>query len=144
MQKSVRLYLFLAAATAVGCLSQILFLTFAPAAILPPLDLMWIIVVSLAALVLEHYTGGTESRCWFLVPVFGALNFALLPWASGLLCGMALLKFAVVGAVAFTVLTGLFALLADRLASGKYNKLAPLLTAFTLFLALQGTMGMLL
>ena len=64
--------------------------------------------------------------------------------AAGLLSGEGLLRFALVGCVAATVLAFLFTAICDRLASGSAGKVAPLLSAGVLFLAVQGCAGMFL
>lgn len=144
MNKCDRLFTILAVVTALDCLIHVLYNAFAPAAHLPALSLLWICGVSLVALVLDHYLAPGAKRCWPLVPVFGLVIFAVMPYCAGLLGGMALVRFAVTGAVAFTVLTGLYTIAADRLAAGKSNPLAPAVTGFLLFLAVQGCMGMVL
>lgn len=144
MKKSFRLFTILAIVTALACLAHVLYNAFAPQAILPAMDLMWICAVSLVALVIDHYAAPNGDRCWPLVPVFGLVIFAAMPYFAGLLGGMELVKFAVTGAVTFTVLTGLYTIAADRLAAGKSNPAAPVVTGFLLFLAAQGCMGMVL
>lgn len=144
MNKSYRLFTILAVVTALACLGHVLYNAFAPAAQLPALDLMWICALSLLTLVIDHYAAPNAERCWPLVPVFGLVIFAAMPYCAGLLGGMELVKFAVTGAVSFTVLTGLYTIAADRLAAGKSNPVAPVVTGFLLFLAVQGCMGMIL
>ncbi len=142
MKKELTLYFLLPLVTAAACFMELLLDAFAPAAILPHRDLMWIVVVTLITLVLERYLGGGAKRCWPLVAAYGLLSFSLLPWACGFLWGWALLRFALTGGVAFTVLTALYTILTDRLSATKATPLAPALAGFLLFLALQGTMGM--
>lgn len=144
MQKSYRLFTILAVVTALACLGHVLYNAFAPQATLPAMDLMWICAVSLAALVIDHYAAPNGLRCWPLVPVFGLVIFAAMPYCAGLLGGMELVRFAVTGAISFTVLTALYSIAADRLAAGKSNPAAPVVTGFLLFLAVQGCMGMVL
>lgn len=145
MKNTCRLNTFLAAVTGVVLLWYLAMDAFAPAAILPPLNLMVVSGLCLAALVLEAYTGPrVTARNWPAVILLSAATFALLPLAAGLLSGEALLRFALVGCVTATVLTFLFTALCDRLASGPAGKAAPLLTAGVLFLALQGCSGLFL
>ena len=144
MQKSYRLFTILSIVTALACLAHVLYNAFAPQAMLPAMDLMWICAVSLVALVIDHYAAPNAERCWPLVPVFGLVIFGALPYFAGLLGGLELVKFAVTGAVAFTVLTALYSIAADRLAAGKSSKAAPVVTGLLLFLAVQGCMGMVL
>ena len=136
MKNTYRLNTFLAVVAGLVFLGYLAEQAFAPAAILPPLDLMLISAISLVALVLERYSGPrTEERNWLVLSV---VTFALLPLAAGLLTGQALLRFALVGCAAFLVLTFLFTAICDRLASGTASKIAPLLSAGILFLAVQG------
>ena len=139
MKNTCRLPIFLAAVTGLVLLWYLVMDAFAPAAILPPLDVMLVSGISLVALVLECYSGPrTESRNWALVAVLNAATFALLPLAAGL----ALVRFALVGCLVSTVLTFLFTAICDRLASGPAGKAAPLLCAVVLFLAVQGCSGL--
>ena len=104
MKNTCRLPIFLAAVTGLVLLWYLVMDAFAPAAILPPLDVMLVSGISLVALVLECYSGPrTESRNWALVAVLNAATFALLPLAAGLLTGQALVRFALVGCLVSTV-----------------------------------------
>ena len=145
MKNSYRLNTFLAVVTGLVSLVMMLYRTFSPAAILPPLDILMLSGISLAALVLEHYLGGTaKKRHWLGMAVFSALTFALLPLAAGLLSGIAALKFAAVGCAVFLALAFLFTSVCDRLATGNASPVAPLLSAGILFLAVQAFASMLL
>ena len=57
MKQIERFNVFLAVVTGLVLLWMVVLRAFAPAAILPKLDLMLICAVTLAALVLEYYTG---------------------------------------------------------------------------------------
>ena len=57
MKNAYRLNTFLAAVTGLAFLGYLLIQTYAPAAILPPVDLMLVSGLSLLALVLESYSG---------------------------------------------------------------------------------------
>lgn len=145
MKQIERFNVFLAVVTGLVLLWMVVLRAFAPAAILPKLDLMLICAVTLAALVLEYYTGPrVTQRNWLAVLLLNAATFALLPLAAGLLSGEGLLRFALAGCVAATVLAFLFTAICDRLASGSAGKVAPLLSAGVLFLAVQGCAGMFL
>ncbi|WP_297241955.1 hypothetical protein [uncultured Flavonifractor sp.] len=139
MKNAYRLNTFLAAVTGLVFLGYLLIQTYAPAAILPPVDLMLVSGLSLLALVLESYSGPrVERRVWPVVALLGGVTFALLPLAAGLVALQELLRFTVVSCVAFLVLTFLFTAICERLASGPAGRLAPLLSAGVLFLAVQG------
>ena len=139
MKNTYRLNTFLAVVTGLVFLGYLLVQTYAPAAILPPVDLMLVCGISLLALVLERYSGPrVERRSWLAVLLLSAATFALLPMAAGLMAGQDLLRFALVSCAAFLVLTFLFTAICERLASGPAGKIAPLLSAGVLFLAVQG------
>ena len=139
MKNTYRLNTFLAAVASLVFLGYLAEHAFAPAAILPPLDLMLVSGISLVALILEHYSGKpVEGRCWPVTALLSALTFVLLPLAAGLMSGQELLRFALVSWAAFMVLTFLFTAICQRLASSPASKIAPLLSAGVLFLAVQG------
>ena len=139
MKNTYRLNTFLAVVAGLVFLGYLAEHAFAPAAILPPLDLMLVSGISLVALILEHYSGKpVEGRCWPVTALLSALTFVLLPLAAGLMSGQELLRFALVSWAAFMVLTFLFTAICQRLASGPAGRLAPLLSAGVLFLAVQG------
>lgn len=139
MKNTYRLNTFLAVVTGLVFLAYLVVQTYAPAAILPPVDLMLVSGITLLALVLEHYSGvRVERRNWPVVLLLSTVTFALLPLAAGLLTSQALLRFALVGCVTFAVLTFLFTAICERLASGPAGKVAPVLSAGILFLAVQG------
>lgn len=115
---------------------------FAPPVILPQLDIPNLVLLSLMALVLEHYLAPGADRCYICIPVFAALTFGLLPWAAGFVTAAAALKLALMGGAVFTVITWLYSSIQNRLSSGPAAKAAPVLSAFGLYLACQALMGM--
>lgn len=117
---------------------------FAPFAVLPRLDIPNMVLLSLGALVLDHYLAGGYQKITVFTPIGAALSFALLPWAAGAAYGTEVLKLGLVGAVTFTVTAWLFASLQDRLSSGPAAKAAPIFSALGLYLASQCMMGMIL
>ncbi len=118
--------------------------TFAPAVIIPQLDIPGMVLISLAALLADHYLAGSAKRCWICTAVFSALTFGLLPWAACFVATMEALKLAVAGSIVFTVVTWLFSSITDRLSTGPAAKAAPILSALGLYLASQCLMGMIL
>ena len=115
--------------------------TFAPQIILPVFDIPTLTAISLAALVLDHYLAPNAKRCWICIPLFAALSFGILPWAAGMVAVKYLLGLALTGAVVFTVCTFVFTSIQDRLSSGPAAKLAPLMSAFGIWLAVQAFAG---
>ena len=118
--------------------------TFAPRIILPELDIPMLTLLSLAALVLDHYLAPEADRCYLCIPVFAALTFGLLPFAACFVSGAKAAELAVIGCLVFTLMTWLFSSMMDRLSSGPAAKAAPVMSAFGLYLAVQGLMGMIL
>ena len=118
--------------------------TFAPRIILPELDIPMLTLISLAALVLDHYLAPNADRCYLCIPMFSALTFGLLPFAACFVTGAKAAELVLWGAGVFTLMTWLFSSMMDRLSSGPAAKAAPILSAFGLYLAVQGLMGMIL
>ena len=56
--------------------------TFAPRMILPVLDIPNMVLISLGALLLDHYLAPGAKRCYICIPVFSAITFGLLPFAA--------------------------------------------------------------
>ena len=114
---------------------------FAPQIILPIFDIPTLTAISLAALVLDHYLAPAAKRCYVCIPVFAALSFGILPFAAGVVAVKYLLGLALTGAVVFTVCTFVFTSIQDRLSSGPAARLAPIMSAFGIWLAVQAFAG---
>ena len=132
----------LAAVLGVALLVCILVRTFAPNVIIPELNVPNMVLLSLLALVAEHYIAPGAKRCWACTAVLAAVTFGLLPWAACFVGGAQALKLAVVGGVVFTVVAALFASIQDRLSTGPAAKAAPFMSALGLYLAAQVLSGM--
>ena len=115
----------------------VLLRTFIPAIVLPQLSIPNMVLLSLVALLLDHYIAREAKRCWICIPVFAALTFGLLPYAASFAGIPDALKLAVVGCVTFTATTWLYTSIQNRLASGPVAKAAPVLSALGLYLASQ-------
>ena len=115
-----------------------------PPAILPPLNIPNMVLISLVTLLLEHYLAPGNDRCYICIPVLAALTFGLLPLMAGFACQHTFWKFGVVGGAVFAVTTFLFTSMTDRLLSGPKAIFAPLASAVGLYLAAQCLAGMIL
>ena len=115
--------------------------TVSPQLILMQFDIVSITGISLVTLVLDHYLAKGAKRCYICIPIFAALSFGILPWAAGLVAVKYLLGLALTGAVVFTVCTFVFTSIQDRLSSGPAAKLAPIMSAFGIWLAVQAFAG---
>lgn len=135
---------FLAAVLGLYLLGALLVRTFCPAIILPKANVPNLVLVSLVALVLDHYLVPGAKRCYVCIPVFSALTFGLLPFAACFVSGMEALKLAAVGCLVFTVTTLLFSTIQDRLSSGPAAKASAFFSAVSLYMAAQCFMGILL
>lgn len=134
----------LAAVLGAALLVCIFVRTFAPRMILPELDVPNMVLISLVALVLDHYLAPNAERCYICIPAFSALTFGLLPYAACFVTGGEALELAFFGGLIFTAMTWLFSSVQDRLSTGPAAKAAPVVSAFGLYLAIQGLMGMFL
>jgi len=117
---------------------------FIPAIILPELDIPVLVLLSLVALVLDHYIAGDAKRCYICIPLFSAAAFGLLPYMAYMATVGEALKLAVVGGVVFAVTTALFTSIQDRLSSGPAAKASAFFSAVSLYMAAQCFAGMLL
>lgn len=116
--------------------------TFLPDFIIPRMDFCNMVLISLAALLVEHYVVPGGKRCYFCIPVLSGITFGLLPYCAAFATSGEALKLAVFGCVVFTTVTWLFTSIIDRLSTGPAAKLAPLVSALGLYLASQCFTGM--
>ena len=114
---------------------------FSPQIILPIFDIPTLTAVSLVALVLDHYLAKGAKRCWICIPIFAALSFGILPFAAGMVALSNVLGLALTGAAIFTVCTFVFTSVQDRLSSGPAARLAPIMSALGIWLAVQAFAG---
>ena len=134
----------LAVILGVGLAVCVVLRTIIPMGVLPRLDIPNMVLLSLGALLADHYFGKAASRCYLCMALLAALTFGLLPWAAGFATGMEALRLGLVGGVVFPLTTTLFTSAQDRLSTGPAAKAAPVLTAFGLYLASQCFMGIIL
>lgn len=143
--KTNKYFLNTALAAVVGIVLAVCVLlrTFIPAIVLPQLSIPNMVLLSLVALLLDHYMANGSKRCWICIPLLSCLTFGLLPYAASAADVLEALKLAAVGCVTFTVTTWLFTSIQDRLSSGPIAKAAPGLSALGLYLASQCFAGIL-
>ena len=134
----------LAAVLGIYFLTAIIIRAFAPQIILPKANIPNMVLISLAALVLDHYLFPGAKRCYICIPVFSAITFGLLPYAAAFAAPMEALKLALVGCVVFTVTTWLFSTIQERLSSGPAAKASAFFSAVSLYMASQCFIGMIL
>lgn len=144
MKKTYILNTILAAVVFIAALACVLVRVFLPNFITPALNIPNMVLLSLAALVLDHYLARDAERCYICIPLLSALTFGLLPLAAGFASPLDALVLAVVGGVVFTATTFLFTAMTDRIRSGPVKKLAPIVSALGLWLAAQCLTGIFL
>lgn len=142
MKKNDTLNTLLAVVVGAALLACVLVRTFLPNVIIPELDVPNMVLLSLIALVLDHYVSKAEKRNWIAVAALSAVTFGLLPFAACFVGGLEAVKLGVLGGIVFTVTAWLFDSMADRLSTGPAAKAAPVVSAFGLYLAAQVLMGM--
>ena len=142
--KTYILNTFLAAVLGIYLLMCVLVRTFAPAIILPKANVPNMVLLSLAALVLDHYLVPDAKRCYICIPVLSAITFGLIPFAACFVYGLEALKFGLVGGLVFTVTSWLFTTIQERLSTGPAAKASAFFSAVSLYMAAQCFMGILL
>lgn len=115
-----------------------------PAAVLPPINIPNMVLLSVIALLLEHFLTRGNPRCYICIPVFGAITFGILPLVAGFACQHTFWKFGLVGGVVFTITTFLFTSAQDRLLTGPKARAAMVITALGIYLASQCFAGIIL
>lgn len=144
MKKSYILNTILAVAVAVALLAIILVHTFLPNFVIPKVSIPNLVLLSLIALVLDHYIARGADRCYICIPVFAVITFGLLPFCAGYIPAAEIWKLAIAGGAVFTVVTFLFTSVQDRLSSGPARKAAPVISALGLYFAAQCLTGIIL
>ena len=122
----------------------VLIRTFAPRIIMPHLDVVNMTLISLAALVIDHYLAPDAKRCYICIPVFSALVFGLLPFVSAYATLGEAVKLAIAGGIVFTATTWVFTAIQERLSSGPAAKASAFFSAVSLYMAVQCFVGIFL
>jgi len=115
-----------------------------PAAIIPPLNIPNMVLLSVVALLIEYFLGKRNPRCYWLTATFGVLSFGILPLMAGFACIHTFWKFGLIGGCVFTATTFLFTSATERLLTGPKARLAVVLTGIGIWLAAQCFAGILL
>ena len=140
--KKYMLNTFLAAVFTAVLLVMVFARAMCPVLIFPGFGVPNLVLISLIALLLDHYIVKDAPRCYICIPVFAFAAFALLPLAAGFALPGDVLALGLKGAVVFAVTTWLFSSMQERISTGPQAKFAPVMSAFGLYLASQCFMGM--
>ena len=135
---------FLAVVLGLVLLAMVVARTFFPAVILPKADIPNLVLVSLIALVLDHYLVPGAKRCYICIPVFSAVTFGLLSFVSAYATLGQALELALVGGIVFTASTWVFSAIQERLSSGPAAKASGFFSAVSLYMAVQCFVGIFL
>lgn len=135
---------FLAVVLGVFFLGVIVTRTFFPAVILPQADIPNLVLVSLIALVLDHYLAPGAVRCYICIPAFSAVSFGLFSFVSAYATLGEAVKLAIAGGIVFTVTTWVFTAIQERLSSGPAAKASAFFSAVSLYMAAQCFVGIFL
>ena len=125
-------------------LAAVVVRAFCPQIILPKANIPNLVLISLIALVLEHYLVPNAKRCYICISILSVVTFGLLPYAAAFSTPLEAVKLAVVGGVVFTVTSWLFTTIQDRLSSGPAAKASAFFSAVSLYMASQCFIGMIL
>ena len=137
--------ILLAAVMAIAMLATVLCRVFAPAAVLPVLNIPNLLALCVIALVLEYYLAQpSQAPCLVCAALLAAAVFGLLPLAAGLVALRDIWLTALLGGVIYAAAKWLFESVAQRLSSGPAGKLAAAVTGMGMILAGQAFAGMLL
>ena len=115
-----------------------------PGAVLPPINIPNMVLISVIALLIEHFLAPMNPRCYICIPVFGAITFGVLPLMAGFACQHDFWKYGLVGGVVFTATTFLFTSMTDRLLTGPKAKAALVVCSLGIWLAAQCFAGIIL
>lgn len=144
MKKTYVLNTILAVVVGIALAAIILVHTFLPNFVIPKVSIPNLVLLSLVALVLDHYIARGADRCYICIPVFAVITFGLLPFCAGYIPAAEIWKLAIGGGAVFTITTFLFTSVQDRLSSGPACKAAPVISALGLYFAAQCLTGILL
>ena len=140
--KKYMLNTFLAAVFTAALLAMVIARAICPVLVFPGFGVPNLVLISLIALLLDHYIVKDAPRCYICIPVFAFAAFALLPLAAGFVQPGDVLALGLKGAVVFTITTWLFSSMQERISTGPQAKFAPVMSAVGLYLASQCFMGM--
>lgn len=143
-QKKYMLNTLLAAVTGVFLLWTVIARVLFPAMILPEANIPNLVLISLVALVLDHYLAPDAPRCYICIPVFSAVTFGLYSFVSAYATLGEAVKLAIAGGIVFTATTWVFSAIQERLSSGPAAKASAFFSAVSLYMAAQCFVGIFL
>lgn len=143
-QKKYMLNTLLAVVTGAFLLWTVIARVLFPAMILPEANIPNLVLISLVALVLDHYLAPDAPRCYICIPVFSAVTFGLYSFVSAYATLGEAVKLAIAGGIVFTATTWVFSAIQERLSSGPAAKASAFFSAVSLYMAAQCFVGIFL
>ena len=140
----ILLPVILVAVLFVALLTCLLVRVWLPAAIIATLNIPNMVLLSVVALLIEHFLAKGNPRCYWITATFGLLSFGNLPLMAGFACVHTFWKFGLIGGCVFAITTFLFTSATQRLLTGPKARLAVVLTGIGIWLAAQCFAGILL
>lgn len=113
-------------------------------AIIAPLNIPNMALLSVIALVIEYFAAGTQRRCYWFTALFSAVCFGVLPLMAGFACVHDFWQYGLIGGGVFTIITFLFTSATERLLTGPKARAAVVLTGLGIWLAFQCFAGILI
>ena len=138
------LHILLVAVLFVALAAGLLIRVWVPAAIIPPLNIPNMVLLSVIALLIEHFLAQGNARCYWFTALMGVLAFGILPLMAGFACVHDFWQYGLIGGCVFTATTFLFTSATERLLTGPKARAAVVLTAFGIYLAAQCFAGILI
>lgn len=138
------LHIVLTAVLFVALAAGLLVRVWMPAAIIPPLNIPNMVLLSVIALVIEYFIAGCNPRCYWFTAVFSVVSFGVLPLMAGFACVHDFWKYGLIGGCVFTATTFLFTSATERLLTGPKARAAVVLTGVGICLAAQCFAGILI
>jgi len=118
--------------------------TFLPLIILPKFNIPTITAISLITALLDHFLTGKNRKTEAFTFVFSVGAFGILPYVSGYISSLDIIKTALSGGIVYTVISFIFSEIQDRMSVEEVSISAFLITAFGIFLAFQSFTGIIL
>lgn len=135
--KTINENIWLSVVTGLALIALLTAEAFLPGYPLPDISIPAISAVCLTALVLNHYFTGKTRGDFLLNLLAGEVIFGLMPLAGGFTVGEEAAMTALIGGAFYALISWLFASMVERMESTLSGKLAPVSTAFILFLGCQ-------
>ena len=142
--KKYTLNTLLAVVVGAFLLGTVIVRAFFPAVILPEANIPNLVLISLVALVLDHYLAPEAKRCYICIPVFSAITFGLFAFLSAYASLGEAVKLAIAGGIVFTATTWVYSAIQERLSSGPAAKASAFFSAVSLYMAAQCFVGIFL